>query len=326
MTSGTPVRVHAQLDADARGVSTMVSAALAMLVDAARIELVGPMGRPDIVHTVGDRDRGRPVGAQRVHTVHRLPLRTGRLAPEPSWLRHERRRIGGSATWIVHGQTAGRLLVQSGVVSTAQLRCLPLLSPPELPGSGRGGDRRAATRTQLGVAPGVKVVLGIEATGADRYRAPEWYREPVLARRRDAVVTVVRPIGPDAYCVRRSGGGLIGPFALSALLDAADLFVAASGALDAWSPGAAAVERGVPVVAAGSDSSAELVVAGGRGVVTEFGADHVAAAVCAELDAGLPHARGRLVAEPSRGCAQLARALLSTYRTALLTATGRRTA
>jgi glycosyltransferase involved in cell wall biosynthesis len=118
----------------------------------------------------------------------------------------------------------------------------------------------------------------------------------------------------DRYLVRPVGGNWHAtPLRLTELLAAADVFVAAAHDLEACTPAAAAVACGMPVIAATTDSSAELVLSGSRGFVVPPRPERIAQAVLAQIDGGLPRRPAAAPDEPHR-LVDVARSLLTVYR------------
>jgi hypothetical protein len=321
MGTGTRLHVRACADGSAPDVEAGIDLALGMLQDAGRVELVGTHEAADIVHTVGIVDGAARRAARRVHTIGRIPLRNGRVAPEGWWLRHERRHSRDVSAWFVHGQTAGRMLLESGLARGALVYGLPLLPPVGCMAIGAScltAAARAAIRDQLAVAPGVRLVLGVEAYTEGR-RGDGWGPLLMSSGRSDVTVAPIRLVDGDPerrYQARSTTGGWSRqPYLLAELLSAADLFVAAGHELEVHSAAVAAVACGVPVIAVTTDSVAELLLSGGHGYVVRPHATAVAHAVTAQIDSGLPSRRARtpLSPEPNR-VAELARALLFAYR------------
>jgi hypothetical protein len=301
-------------------VETGIGLALGMLQDAGRVELVGTHDAADIVHTVGIVDGAARRAARRVHTIGRIPLRNGKVLPEGWWLRHERRHSRDVSAWFVHGQTAGRMLLGSGLARGALVYGLPLLPPVGCMAIGANcltAAARAAIRDQLAVAPGVRLVLGVEAYTEGR-RGDGWGSLLMNSGRSDVTVAPIRLVDGDPehrYRARsRTGVWSQQPYPLAELLSAADLFVATGHELEVHSAAVAAVACGVPVVAVTTDSVAELLLSGARGYVVPPDATAVAQAVAAQIDRGLLSRRTSVPvsAQPNR-VAELARALLNAY-------------
>jgi hypothetical protein len=296
-----------------------------MLSEAERIRIVGSEQDADVVHTIGTVNVRTPGSGRRVHTVDHIPLRTGQLAPAAWWVRNVRHDVPRTASWLTHGRTAGRLLVDAGVAPGERVYCLSLLPPlsrltwlsPALPNR----STRAAIRNLLGIAPGVRLVLGVEPT-TSRPGAGEWAAAVAGLRRPDVAVVQIRPgqnADADFWRVRlATGRELPDALGLAELLVAADLYVAAGHGLAACNPGTAAVASGLPLIAVTTDSAAELVRSGTTGYVVPPRADCVARAVDAQVEAGLP-ARGLTGGDPPQAprLAELAHELLAAYRRAL---------
>jgi glycosyltransferase involved in cell wall biosynthesis len=168
------------------------------------------------------------------------------------------------------------------------------------------------------VAPGVRLVLGVEARAEGR-RSEGWGPLLMNSGRSDVTVAPIRLVDGDPerrYQARSTTGAWSPkPYPLAELLSAADLFVATGHELEVHSAAVAAVACGVPVVAVTTDSVAELLLSGGRGYVVPPHATAVAHAVTAQIDSGLPWRRATALVspEPNR-VAELARALLFAYR------------
>jgi len=213
---------------------------------------------------------------------------------------------------------AGRLLVDAGLAPGERVHCLPLLAPLGCMRPGPGARR--AVRDQLGVAPGVRLVLSADAANAGS-RTAGWEHLLRCTGRRDVTVASICPAAtaPAPYSVRlASGRWLSEPLDLAGLLAAADLFVAAGHTLEACNPATAAVACGVPVTAVTTDSVAELVLSAGAGFVVPARAVSVAQAVVAQLDSGLPLRRpSGSPPEHQLKVAELAHGLLMIYRRVL---------
>jgi glycosyltransferase involved in cell wall biosynthesis len=303
--------------ADAGPLATALREAVQLLVGAGRLRLARPGERADLLHTVGGvGDMGDAgVADHRVHTVDRIPLRGGReLMATRRWARRERRRAARCTVWLTHGRTAGRMVVEAALAPGERVRCLPVLSPWRLDIAVRGDDRasgdRSAVRRELGVRPGVRLVLGVaprRPTAVDGWAA-------AIDRLGRTDVQVLRLAGDPGG---RTPASVVGSLPLPALLAAADLFVATGQELAALSPGVSALAVGLPVVAVTTDSAAELVTSGRDGHVVAPRVDAVVDAVQAHLD-GAP-APGRTVpAAVTRPAAHdLARRLLDVYGQAL---------
>ncbi|GAA1256201.1 glycosyltransferase [Oryzihumus leptocrescens] len=318
--SSNPIHVRVESPASAQDLTANIVAALAMLADATRVELVGAGDPADVVHTIGSAQALCPGRALRVHSIERLPLRANGLSPAGWWVRSCSRMIPRVATWLVHGQTAGRLLVSSGVAPGERIRCLPLLGPAAAGPSTTTGETRADLRRALDVAPGVRLALGLEP-GNSHVDAAAWAPTLHADRRRDLVVAQLRPVpgAPGHYAVRRLDGrqgAVAAP--LPVVLRAADVLVATDSGLAASNPSAAAVDVGLPVVAVTTDSAAELVLSGGAGCVVPPRAEAVAQAVVAILEGGVtPRQFGPGPQDERRKVALLAHHLLDTYRQSL---------
>ena len=301
-TLEAPPRVHIELGSISDSFAATLRAATALLVRGGRIRLVE--ADAELVHTVGELAAPVPAGTHHVHTVDRVALRRG-LRAARWWVRQERRATAGATVWLAHGRTAARVLVSAGLTGGERLHCLPVLPPPHGRRSGEQG--RAELRRALGIAPGVRLVLGSEsADGAD------WTAAVRRLGRTDVAIALCalddRAAGPR----------------LADLLTAADLFVAAGHDLAACNPGAAAIAAGLPVVAVTTDSVADLIDTGRTGYVVPPDVDAIAAAVSAHLDGCVPASRRDLVgADDRRVTGLLARDLLSAYDRALASPAGR---
>jgi glycosyltransferase involved in cell wall biosynthesis len=265
-----------------------------LLAAAGLVRLAGPGEPHDLLHTIGDVDPLHgPVAARRLHTVDRIALRGRReLAPTRRWIHQQRRRAAECSVWLVHGRTAGRLVVGAGLAPGERVQCLPMLAPASSPSPAWAGRRayqnRLELRRHLAVPPGVRVVAGASsvAHGADDWAA-------AVERLGRADVRVLRlPIGEH-------GGSPLAGFSLEELLDATDCFVAAGDELTAVSPAVAALARGIPLVAVSTDSAAELVTAGRDGVVVAPRVRAVVDAVVAHLDGGRPRTARHVRAQQS---------------------------
>lgn len=311
--AGRPTRVWLRCGGTADGLGATVRSAVELLAGVGALQLVGPGEAADLVHTVGAVPDPAPGGLRLVHSVDRVPLRRRGLAPSRWWLRQERRHAADSAAWLAHGRTTARILVDAGLIAAERMHCLPVLPPPmaEAPTAGtssREPRTRAALRRELGVPPGVGLVVGArpEATGIGDWAA-------AIERLHRTDVRVLR---------YRTASGRLGPAErrrqLGDLLCAADLFVAAGNELAACNAGAAAIELGVPVVAVSTDSAAELVDTGRTGFVVPPQPDAVAGAVRAYLDGGLRRRRTfDAVLDDRRVLERLARTLAQVYGDAL---------
>ncbi len=310
-------RVCMRGDRLAADLSSALSDALVLLAEAKRIELIDSDQPGDIVHTVGSVEAARTPGRRRVHTVDTVPLRVPRLAALPAWVRRERRRLAG-ASLLVHGQTAGRIILGSGVADGHLVHCVPLLSPStSLSGCSRAAAR-TSVRQRLEIAPGVRLVLG-SGRQAVGHRDTAWDRVLRSSGRPDVVAGRIHPAGDrpgqDAFRLLVDGREWsTEPLPLAALLAACDVFVAADFELHACSMAVAAVDWGVPVVSTTTDGVAELVLSGARGVVVQPRGDRVAAAVESQLDNGRVPVPPTSSADPLQRIAQLARAMLGIYR------------
>lgn len=319
--SSNPIHARVESLPSAADLAANIHAALEMLADARRVELVGSGDTADLVHTIGS-DQVRWAGrALRVHTIERLPLRANGLSPAGWWVRSCSRMSPAVTTWLVHGQTAGRLLVSSGVAPGERIRCLPLLSPAAAgPSSISTGESRAVLRRALDVAPGVKLALGLEPE-TSHVGAAAWAPALHALRRSDLVVAHLRPVlgAPGRYavrCVDDRHRTVTAPLPL--VLRAADLLVAADSGLAASTPSAAAVETGLPVVAVTTDSAAELVLSGAAGCVVPARAEAVVRGVVSLLECGVATRQfGPEPQEERRKVAVLARYLLDAYRQSL---------
>ena len=294
---GDSPRVRLVCAATVDGLATALEGALETLADAGRIWSGGPDDAVDILHTVGDVSPHRFAGsAHRVHTVDRVALGRKGLTAATGWAHRQRRLAGDVVTWLVHGRTAGQVLVASGVVPGDRVHALPVIAPPRSTVD-RGMDR-SATRERLGIAPGVGLVVGCETSRGQAVR--HWADAIRDTGRTDIAVVTYRA------CEEPS---------LANLLAAADLFVAAGLGLTACNPAAAAVAAGVRVIAVATDSAAELVRSGRTGLVVPPSPVAIAAAVSASLDGALPQAERRAAPTGERS---LARGLLAAYRWALV--------
>ncbi|WP_246243727.1 glycosyltransferase [Amycolatopsis pithecellobii] len=299
--SGEPPRVRLDCAATAGGLGRVLQAATGMLADAGLIRLAGPDEPAEVVHTVGEVAPWRGPGtAHRVHTVDRVVLRRRGLAVTAGWAHRQRRFAGGAGTWLVHGRMAAQVLVGAGVVDGDRVHGLPLVAPPGPPA---GKLDRSSVRDRLGIAPGVVLVVG--ADHGPGQSVPGWAETIGRLHRTDVVV------------MRHEPGGSL---AFDELLLAADLFVAAGLALTACNPGAAAVAAGVPVIAATTDSAAELVRFGRTGFVVPPHPAAIAAGVRASLDGVLPRGAPRPPRQRIEALLHpVARGLLSGYHRALAT-------
>lgn len=310
-------RVCLYPDMQWQALSARIVAAAQLLADAGRLTLVAPDEPADLAHAVADATvYGR--GAVQLRTVASVPLRAGRLAASPSWVRQQRRH-GGGALWLAHGQTAARLLLTAGMAPSGRVHCLPLLAPPSSTSTPCRAAERAAVRERLGLRPGERLVIAAEGPSGDG-REPDWVRELRASGRPDAVVLRIRPADREhrAYHVHAERvGWLPQPLALSSALAGGDLFVAVDPQPTACTPAAAAIDWRIPVIARATDAASDLVLAGGRGTVVPAGAERVARAVLDELDGGIFNHAGTAPPEPTGRDAELARVLLGVYRRAV---------
>lgn len=291
-----------------------IQEALQLLVGAGRVRLAGAGERADLVHTVGDVGGSRSAAASApwVHTVDRIPLRGRELTATRSWVRRERRRAARCTMVLTHGRTAGRLVVEAALAPGERVFCMPVLSPWQC----LVGDpvaERARLRRALGIAPGVRLVVGVECAVAAQ--APgDWASAIERLGRSDVRVLRVRsgetaPLPADAH--------RWGALPLTGVLGAADLFVATGHDLAAHSPGVSALAMGLPVLAVTTDSVAELVTSGRNGNVVAPRADAIAAAVAAHLDAAPPLGRVGVPVAGRSAAGRMATGLLGVYQQAL---------
>lgn len=318
-------RVALHVPRPASPLSAYLQAAYGLLVEAGRVLPSCASIPADLVHTVGDVEPPEP-GPLHVRTVDVVPLRNGRLAVAPRWLRRERRH-GAATTWLVHGYTAGRLLLEARLATGGRLHCLPLVGTPgsQVPTGARArAAARTATRARLGLAPGARLV-GTSATGDGSVPGGigRWQRDLAAARRPDIAVVQIGPVqSPGSYVVTDGlTGRHLGDLPLFSVLAGCDLFVATGRGLAGCSPAVAAADWGIPLVAAATDSAAELVLTRAAGTVVDGGDAYVARAVLNELDNGLPHTGAITQAPPAQDrMIECARALLAIYRRVLRTA------
>jgi glycosyltransferase involved in cell wall biosynthesis len=297
--------------ASAEELAAAVREAVGLLLEAGLLRIAGPGERADLLHTIGDVDLPHgPAALRRLHTVDRVALRRGGdLAPTRRWVHQQHRRAADCSFWLVHGSTAGRLVVGAGLAAGERVHCLPVLAPVRAPNpawaSRRAVEGRLLVRRRLGIAPGVRLVAG---PGHALQGPGDW--AAALDRLRRPDLRVLR------LSIRGRGGAL--PFGLSfhELLDASDCFVAPGGALTAISPAVSALAAGVPVVAVSTDSAAELVTPGRDGVVVAPRIGAVVAAVVAHLD-NAPRRVPRGIAPEQPSAERLARSLLHVYGRAL---------
>lgn len=318
-STGAIPQIHTCIEPSAQSLGAGLVAALTMLVEARRIEMVGAAEHADIVHTVGSIGRPNRLATHHVHSVDRIPLRNGRLEPAGPWLRNERRCAGGADALLVHGQTARRLVVDVALAPGERVHCLPLVAPPGCftvpPGA------RALVREHLGVAPGVRLVLGLDSPERGN-RADGWDRMLLGLRRCDLSVAQIWPSRTtEGYHVRvGSGSWLDEPLPLGELVAAADLYVAAGHELHAYTPAIVAVASALPVIAVSTDSIVELVLAGSEGFVVPARASSVVQAVIAQVDSGLALRRPPMnTPDHLHRLAELAHGLLRVYRRVLAT-------
>ncbi|MGZ4493531.1 MAG: glycosyltransferase [Nocardioides sp.] len=124
------------------------------------------------------------------------------------------------------------------------------------------------------------------------------------------------PAQPGCYALHlRDGTGAWVTGDLGGLLSAADVFVAADTCLTACNPALAAVDAGLPIVAATTDSAQDLVLAGAAvGRLAKPRPDAVAGAVAALVDEGaLLRRRIQRAPDARRRTADLAHQLLQVY-------------
>ena len=293
-------------------VSAALGRALDVLVDAGRVVRVSDEEDADIQHRIGGTGAGAHTGARVVHTPCRVSPHRGRLvALATPRMRRERRRLR-SETWLAHGQTACRALLEAGLASGERLYCAPLLAPDVGP---RG--ERATLRRLLGIPPGVRLAAGALASGQHL----SWAVDPHFSRRRDVASLVLLATGTGHFRARLDEGAwLADPLPLGSWLSAADVFVAADSALHACSAAVAAAEFGLPLVAASTDSAAELVLAGHPGVVVRGEPHAVAHALLTLIDESpaVSLTSREPAFPPERHLANVARAMLRCYRSALI--------
>ena len=219
----------------------------------------------DLVHTVGSAEqaylRDRPARSSLVPWVHSLD------APPPA--RRHRRYTGGRVRltmtsidprwYLVHGHTAWRAALDSGVIPADRTHCAPVV-PVAIDAL---GDPVHVTRRQqrqaLGITPGTRVVLGC---GPRDDRGRRMLQRAVARLGRDDVATF--------WIDDQKSGGT----SLIAMLLAADVFVATSNRLGAANVGALALDTGARTIAESCDPCAELL-SDGRGIV--IATDDVAA-------------------------------------------------
>lgn len=319
--SWSPLRVRLDAQAAAIDLSTTIDAALTVLADARRIRRVGSGEAADVVHVIGTLGGGAPATVRRVQTVEHLPLRSNGREPSSSWRRRARGMTLSVSAWMAHGLTAGRLLVTAGVASSMRVHCLPLLSPPcSDPGQATEAQeqqRRATIRRQLGLAPGVRLAVGLPPEHV--HPAAVGWRGSLSRRGRPDLATgELRETSghPGHFGLRLTGRST--PSAtggLGTLLRAVDVYVAADSGLTACSPAMAAVEAGVPVVTVTTDSAQDLVLTGAAGRLAQPRPDAIAESVMALVDDGVCCRRPRLpTTDARRRTADLAHQLLQVYR------------
>jgi hypothetical protein len=294
--------VRIDLGSASDSLAATLRAAAALLTRSGRIRLVDAGSDAELVHTVGEVAGPVPAGTYHVHTVDRVALRRG-LRAARWWVRQERSATADSTVWLAHGRTAARVLVSAGLTAGERLHCVPVLPPPH--GRPAPDHDRADLRRALGVAPGVRLVLGCEPADVG---SGDWTAAVRKLGRSDVAIALCALDG-EATAHRPR---------LVDLLTAADLFVAAGHDLAACNPGAAAIAAGLPVVAATTDSVADLIDAGRTGYVVAPDANAIAAAVGAHLDAAVPARRRESVGpDDHRVASRLARDMLAAYNRAL---------
>jgi Glycosyl transferases group 1 len=309
MTTARLPTVRVEYPAVAAPLVAVIHEATQLLSDAGLVHMVHRGEPADVLHTVGDITRcpDRPTGRW-VHTVDRVPLRRHEFAATRRWVRSERRRAAQCGVWLTHGRTAGRLVVEAALAPGERVHCMPVLSPWRFR-SAAMADSRTAVRRALNVAPGVRLVVGVDS---NRLAPPvgDWVTALTCLGRTD--VQVLR-LTADGVAEGQPPTGMT----LAGLLAAADLFVATGDDLAACSPGVSALAIGLPVVAVTTDSVAELVAPGRTGSVVAPRCDSIVAAVATHLDAA-PCLGRAATALPDRPAAQqVARGLLRAYQQAL---------
>ncbi|WP_433503769.1 glycosyltransferase [Pseudonocardia halophobica] len=304
-TGGTVPSVRLVVGPAAAPLGTATVDALRVLVGAGRARWAEPGEPADLLHTVGDLEEmmPTPTGAT-VHSVDRIPLRGRELIASRTWTRRQRGLAGTRAAWLTHGRDASRLVVRTGLVAGERVYCLPVLPPcaptPTL--------ERARVRHELGLRPGVRLVVGHSGRSTAHWDAA------IDRLHRDDLAVLHLAAQPG--CIERTGGSPR-PWPLPDLLVAADLFVAAGNELTAVNPAACALAMGVPVVAVTTDSAADLLTPGRDGHVVAPAASAIAHAVSAHLD-HVPRPRGPVRPTDHEGAAlRLARSLLQVYRQVL---------
>lgn len=288
--------------------------AVGILIDAGLVLAAGPTGPTDVLHTVGDvrSPLASSAATRRVHTLDRVVLRpSGQLAPSLRWLRGQRSRASGCAAVLTHGRTAGRVVVDSAVARGERVFCLPVLPAPAVTSATSHGRRPTAgridARRQLGVPPGVHVVIGTSSAGGAA--VGDWATALRRLARRDVLVV---EIPDDAWSGSGDDGSPWEP-----ALEAADLFVAAQRELTAASAAVSCIGRGVPVITVTTDSAAELVTPGWDGRVVAPRVDCIVDAVVSALDGAWLPRRTRASSGPGPRSRELARRLLDVYEQAL---------
>ena len=313
MTTARLPTVRVECPAVAAPLVAVIREATQLLSDAGMVHMVDRGEPADVVHTVGDITRcpDRPIGRW-VHTVDRVPLRRHEFAATRRWIRRERRRAAQCGVWLTHGRTAGRLVVEAALAPGERVHCMPVLSPWRFRPAAMANSRTAVRRA-LNVAPGVRLVVGVDS---NRLAPPvgSWVTALACLGRTD--VQVLRLIADGAAEGQPPIDSATG-MTLASLLAAADLFVASGDDLAACSPGVSALAIGLPVVAVTTDSVAELVAPGRTGSVVAPRCDAIVAAVATHLDAGASWGHAA-AAMPDRPAAQqVARGLLRAYQQAL---------
>lgn len=308
------VRLHV---ADASGaLGQALSEAVGLLLAAGVVRQAGRTACANLAHTVGEVGGllAEVPGVRRVHTLDRVVLRpTGQLVLSRQWLYRERKRASGCSAVVTHGRTAGRLVVESGLVPGERVYSLPVLPAPPVAVEARRSPRvtaaRLDARRRLGVPPGVRVVIG-SPSGGD-WAVGDWAAALRRLGRRDLLVIDV----PDGTS---SATGPSGP-SWPVLLQAADLFVAAGRGLAAASAAVTSLGLGIPVVAVTTDSAAELVTPGWNGRVVAPRVDAIVSAVVSGLDVPLLPGRDGVAVRPAPHMHDLAEDLLSIYAEVLAT-------
>jgi hypothetical protein len=318
VNSAAAPRIALHLPQHESPLSAYLVAAYDVLVEAGRVLPPSASLPADVVHTVGDVAPPEP-GPLHVRTVDVVPLRNGRLAVASAWLRRERRH-GAATTWLAHGYTAGRLLLEARLSPSSRLHCLPLVGVLTAPAPNDARTRaleRAATRARLGLAPGARLVVTTAPDSAALAGGTgRWQRDLAAAHRPDISVIQIGPAQPHGtHLITDSNGRRLADLPLFSVLAGSDLFVATGRELAGCSLGVAAADWGIPLVAVATDSAAELVLTRGVGTVVAGGDAHIARAVFDELDGGLPHAGSTMQPPvPQDRLVEFARALLGVYR------------